>query len=244
MKFLSMTLMVALLISCSESKPKEKQEPESDTTKLNDLARYGYHGNVKQIIMKKYMFYDGNLDSSNFNFRTLYDYNKEGNVEFMQFVMNRSMYDEQSIAIDYYYTSENARKTGWTEIRLNEGDTSKGSIEWIDDRHIQEIKYISGTNQMAYSILTEIDLSSGIEKNAEIKQYAEQAVMANQFISNITLENGDPNYRVYQDKTSGAMDTVWVEILERDDHGNTTALLERSGDSTQTLILKEFKYYQ
>lgn len=240
MKVFPLAVLTAFIMSCGNSSPKEQIAVPGK----NDLARYGYHGPVKQIVMKKYMNYTGELDSANFNFRTLYDYDKIGNVHFMQFVMNRVMFNEESIAVNYLYESNNGLKTGWTEIRLNGGDTSKGFIEWTDPTHIHEKKFISGTEQIAYEILTEIDSVSFIEKQAEIIQYADTMIVADQLISNFTDEKGDPLYRIYDDKTSGTFDTTYVEILKKDEHGNATELIERSGSNgNQTLIIKEFKYY-
>jgi|GEM_PF-2354307 len=223
---------MALLVACSSS----------SSTK-NDLARFGYQGDVKRLITYKYMNYQDSLplDSGAFNYRTLYDYTKDGLVSYMQFVMNRSRQNETSLAINYAYKLKGGNKTGWQQVNMLTEDTSYGTIEWLDHTHLYERKY-SSANQLEYEIITELDSLSFEERIAEIK-YPEGHFRNNQKIWNMKAIDGS-NYYIETDLVTRQADTVWISILNSDKQGNATELIEtRSSTQSKTFIRKEFSYY-
>ncbi len=225
--------LLAILCACSGT----------SSTK-NDLARYGYQGEVKRLITFKYLNYSDSLplDSGAFNYRTVYDYTEDGHVNFMQFVFNRSRENQRSMAINYTYTIKGGSKTGWHEINLMYEDTSYGTIEFLDHTHIYERKY-ARPNQLAYEIITEIDSLSFEERVAEVKHYQDMQLTANQKILNMVAITGE-NMRIEEDVLTGNRDTIFVEILKKDEVGNATDLLEtRASNLSKTLIHKTFTYY-
>jgi len=233
MKSILLLVGLALLGACSNQQVSK-----------NDLARYGYKGNVKRLITYKYLNYDSSqtLDSGAFNYRTLYDYTEDGLVKYMQFVLNRSRQNQTSMAINYTYKIKGGKKTGWQEINLLNEDTSYGTIEVLDHTHLYERKY-SGFNHVAYEIITELDSQNYEERVAEIKQYGDSSLLSDEKIFNMKAIDGG-NYRVELDVLSGRTDTVWVEILELDAYGNASELIEtRSSNQNKTFIRKEFSYY-
>ena len=210
----------------------------------NDLSRYGYLGDVKRLITFKYLNFSDSipLDSASFNYRTLYDYNKDGHVSFMQFVLNRSRQNQTSMAVNYAYKIKGGRKTGWQEVNMLTKDTSYGTIENLDQTHLYERKY-SSDNQLTYEIITELDSQDYEERIAEIKQYANATLVSDEKIFNMIAIDGS-NYRVELDVLTGNTDTIWVEILKRDVLGNASELIEtRSSNRSKTFIRKEFSYY-
>ncbi|HCS21790.1 MAG TPA: hypothetical protein DIW47_14740 [Bacteroidetes bacterium] len=231
MKLLFYLLPILSLITCS-----------SGISTKNDLNRYGYHGSVKQIVSYKYTNFTGTIDSANFNVRTLYDYNKSGNVHFMQLVINRSMFDQQSTAIDFHYRLKDGAKTGWQEININAKDTSYGTIEWLDETHLFERKYTSA-NQVLYEISTELDPATLSEKVAEVKQFSNGKLVEDKVIENVQKE--DKSYfHIHKNKLTGTQDTVYIDILQKDSLGNATQLIERNtGTGLQNFIRKDFFYY-
>lgn len=210
----------------------------------NDLARYGYQGDVKRLITFKYINYSDSipLDSGAFNYRTVYDYTKEGHVSFMQFVLNRSRQNQSSMAVNYTYKIKGGMKTGWQEVNMLSEDTSYGTIEYLDHSHIYERKY-SSENQVAYEIITELDSLTYEERMAEIKQYANATLISDEQIINMKAIDGS-NYRVEVGVLSRKSDTIWVEILKQDELGNVSELVEtRNSTKSKTFIRKEFSYY-
>ncbi|MDX5321724.1 MAG: hypothetical protein LPK45_11350, partial [Bacteroidota bacterium] len=181
-------------------------------------------------------------NTANFHYRTLYDYTEDGNVSFMQFVLNRNMMNLPSVAIDYRYQIKKGKKTGWQEININEKDTSYGTIEWLDDFHLYERKY-NRLNRLVYEINTELDSLSFVEKDAVIKQYSDTILIQNQRIQNIT-QDGEPVQLIYHELLDGSVDTIYIEVLSRDQYGNATDLIERSAvNGDKTFIRKVFEYY-
>lgn len=213
----------------------------------NDLSRYGYHGPVKQIVSYKYANYTGILDSANFNVRTVFDYNENGNVHFMQLVINRSMMNQESSGINFIYRIRDGKKTGWQEINLNTLDTSYGTIEWTDSTHIFERKYRSD-NQVAYEIITELDPKTLGEKVAVVKQYTNGTLIDEKKIENV-LKDGEPYQHLHTLRITGLQDTVmrdtvFIEILRRDSLNNATQFIEQHGSGgSKTFIRKDFFYY-
>ncbi|MHB1277510.1 MAG: hypothetical protein ACYC1Q_03865 [Bacteroidia bacterium] len=231
MKQLLFFIPVVVFVACNSGKVSK-----------NDLNRYGYHGPVKQIVSYKYANYTGTIDSANFNVRTLYDYNEDGNVHFMQLVINRSMFNEQSTAIDFHYRLKDGVKTGWQEININAKDTSYGTIEWLDETHLFERKYTSA-NQILYEITTGLDPTTLGEKVAEVKQYSNGSLVEDKVIENL-LKDTNSYFHIHKNKLRGTQDTIYIDILQKDSLGNATELLERnSATGLQTFIRKDFFYY-
>lgn len=209
--------------------------------KANDLSRYGYHGPVEQITTYKYANYHEDLDTTQFNFRTVYDYNTDGNVHFMQFVLNRSMFNQPSIAINYTYSFEDGKKTGWKENNLFMNDsTSKGTVEWPDKNTLVE-KGFGGNGKLNYEIRTVLN-SDRFEENVQILQYQDTSVYYNQKVVNV-LSGDSVLYRVHQDMLENRTDTFYIETLERDEYGNATKIIESNRQSGEKqYVLKVFKY--
>jgi hypothetical protein len=227
--FLSIAVAIALLPSCGFKK--------------NDVTRYGYKGDIEQVTTYKYANFSGTLDSANFSFRTVYDYNTDGNVHFMQFVLNRNMFNQPSIGINYLYKFEDGQKVAWTEHNLNENDSSsKGKIEWPDDRTLVE-KSFGPTGDLNYEIRTLLN-DKGYEENVQIFQYQapDTTPVYNQIVTNV-LEDGQVKYRIHKDLLKDASDTVYIENIETDKKGNVTRCIETNSRTGQKdYVLKVFRY--
>lgn len=232
MKNLLCALLIGLpfLFSCSDY-----------SIKRNDLTRYGYKGPVEYLVTYKYLNYDGTLDSANFNYRTRYDYTEGGNVNFTQHVRNMSMFNQESMAVNYTYDIKDNIKTGWKEKYVPSGDSSYGTIEWLDDKHLLEKGY-NPQGKVVYQIETTLD-HNYVETEATVRQFADTVEVMAQKISQQFDQDSFPKYRIYENLKDGQKDTVTIHILEKDTFGNAARYTETySGQRGSQFIIKDFHY--
>ncbi len=207
----------------------------------NDLTRYGYKGDVTQIVAYKYNNYDGQYDSTNFDSRTLYDYNEDGNVSFTQLVMNFSKDGEQSVGINYWYKIKDGEKTGWMETNLRSGDTTFGLISKPDAYSIHEEKF-NRSGLLEYTIDSKLNPETLHEDEVRVRKYSDTSLYSD-VTSVLVREGALSKMEINRDALNGNADTIFFDYQEFDEQGNPTRYIQEFGKGgRKNLVIKVYQY--
>ncbi len=223
--------LALLLMACQKS---EKQR--------NDVSRYGHNGPIKRMIIHYYQSEDFPQDTTQFNSRVLYDYDRDGHVTFIQSVINRTMMNAVSDVSDYRYEFKDGLKTGWKETKPNGGDSTYGVITWENDSTLVE-KSFDSKNQLQYQIVTVLN-ERNEEKTTDFTYYINNGVFQHTRFTGIFNEENQRIGLIELNVLDNSTDTSWLKVEARDGHGNPTRTrMTYSSGRPGRCDIRAYEYY-
>lgn len=231
-KHLPFILFFLGVVSC-----KEDRQPVR-----NDLARYGHHGPVKTLTVQQYQGGNKPNDPNNFISRAYYEFNKNGDISFMQSLTKPNRYKGEPKAYDFTYQFKDGLKSGWKLTSPNSQDSGWGTIEWIDSFQLLETSYNAG-GAKDYEQLTRLD-SNYFESEVEFKFLRDGSVVSYLLMKNL-MDGREHVGVVQQNVLYNITDTTFIEIVEKDKYGNALEVKSKhTNRRPPSYTIKEFTFYE
>jgi len=192
--------------------------------------------------VQQYQSPDRPQDENNFQSRTYYEYNENGDITFMQSLNKPNGYQSEPQVYDYTYQFEEGKKMGWKLSSPNTQDSGWGTVEWVDSLQLLETSF-NASGQKEYEMLTTLD-QNFFESVAEFKFLSDGSIVSYIKFSNL-MEEGKHIGLVQENMLQSQIDTTFIEPLKIDDHGNPTELKStHTSDNPGGYMIKTYTYYE
>jgi len=229
---MAVLLFLTILVSCGQS-----------VDGPTDLKEYGFKGEVKTIVSKRYVGIskkNGEWEYSKDDLFaiSIYHFNKEENIETLEMT---HFYEGDTLENTFHFSFTNGRKTGATRVSDGGKNTLEMTFEWKGDR-----KYIwkSTENNIYSETISELD-ENYRDKEGIFNAYSNDELVTSETYINFFDDEGQITKSRLIDHIN---ETTRVQLYKDkvyDSVGNMleVAIVDSASGKLEVLTVREYTYY-